>query len=92
MGGDKRDAGQKWLLSKGNGWWYGEKSPHPAEWPNLPSALFHIPIHVKDQTERFMAKAIAGSVGDTVRDSEGVSSPQNGVLRRIQAFQATRWL
>ncbi|OAG00014.1 uncharacterized protein CC84DRAFT_1168911 [Paraphaeosphaeria sporulosa] len=70
----------KMVAENGNDWWYGEKTYYPVEWHDVPAALVHVPIHIRDGKEKYMAKAVAGSVGYTVRDSEEVfqSTRQRG--------------
>jgi hypothetical protein len=70
----------KMVAEVGNDWWFGEQAFRRLEWNNVPAALVHVPIHVNNRGDMYMAKAVAGSVGYTVRDSERIfrSTRQRG--------------
>lgn len=56
----------------GEGWWFEGDAFHSLEWADVPSALVNVPIHFDNLGDKFVAHAVAGSVGYTVRDSEQV--------------------
>ncbi|KAF2438162.1 hypothetical protein P171DRAFT_437225 [Karstenula rhodostoma CBS 690.94] len=73
LAGRKPDQGwARMIAENGNDWWFEEQRFLRLEWKNVPAALVHVPIHVNDRGDKYMAKAVAGSVGYTVRDSEAV--------------------
>lgn len=68
------------VAKHGDEWWYGENAYYPVLWNRVPAALVHVPIHVRDDNEKYMAKAVAGSIGYTVWDSAEIfqSTRQRG--------------
>lgn len=67
---------------EGEDWWLEDDRLGILEWQNVPSAFVHVPIHIKDLTkfppDKFVAKAIAGSVGWTVQDSDALFKRTRG--------------
>ncbi|KAL1610606.1 hypothetical protein SLS60_002276 [Paraconiothyrium brasiliense] len=72
-----------------SGWWLEKEAFHSLEWKDVPAALVSVPIHFDNLGDKFVAKAVAGSVGYTVRDSEQVfqSTRQRG--ERVSDFSGS---
>ncbi|KAJ4299361.1 hypothetical protein N0V90_004606 [Kalmusia sp. IMI 367209] len=64
------------VAKRGNEWWFDEKRFWPLEWKEVPAAFVQVPIHVAIKTvsppDKFVAKAVAGSVGYMVQHSATV--------------------
>lgn len=53
-------------------WWVDGTPPYSMAWNDVPTSYVHVPIHINNLGDKFMAKGIAGSVGYTTRDSDEV--------------------
>ena len=68
------------LKNHGLDYWFSGPKFGKLEYDNVPDGYAHVPVHVNNKTkgEKYVARAIAGSVGWTVRDSEEVFAQTRG--------------
>ena len=59
-------------LPKPDDKWWIDQPPFPVSWDDVPAGYIHVPVHINNQGNNFLAKAVAGSVGYVIRDSEQV--------------------
>ena len=76
-GPSSRSRSEEMVAKHGSDWWFDREALGSLGWDDVPSAYVHVPIHIQYYGHKFVAKAVAGSVGYTVRDSD-------------QIFQSTR--
>jgi hypothetical protein len=74
------------IKEHGLDYWIYEARIGELEWANIPAGYVHAPIHMKIDGFKFMAKAIAGSIGWTVRDSGAIFLETRGVHSKPTPF------